>query len=102
MVSTIGVGGRCAWERDVTIFRQFDIHQSTGDTYGAGGVARALHTIPVLVGIAKDIERLCPEALFVNFTNPMTVNCRAVVKATEVKTAGLCYGSRGTSTTWQS
>ena len=92
VVSTIGVGGRRAWEIDVTLFRQFDIHQSTGDTYGAGGVSRALRTVPVMVAVARDIERLCPQALFINFTNPMTVNCRAVAKETAVNIAGLCYG----------
>jgi len=93
VVSTIGVGGRRAWEKDVTIFRQFNIYQSTGDTYGAGGVSRALRTIPPLVAIAKDIERLCPQALFINFTNPMTVNIWAVAQAvSNVKAAGLCYG----------
>ena len=92
VVSTIGVGGRRAWEQDVIIFRQFDIHQSTGDTYGAGGISRALRTIPVMVEVAKDIERHAPRALFINFTNPMTVNCRAVAKETETTIAGLCYG----------
>jgi alpha-galactosidase len=93
VVSTIGVGGRRAWEKDVTIFRQFNVYQSTGDTYGAGGVSRALRTIPVLVDVARDIERLCPNALFINFTNPMSVNCRAVAKTTPaVRIAGLCYG----------
>jgi alpha-galactosidase len=92
VVSTIGVGGRRAWEKDVTVFRQFNVYQSTGDTYGAGGVSRALRTIPVLVEVARDIEALCPDALFINFTNPMTVNCRAVAKTTSVNIAGLCYG----------
>jgi alpha-galactosidase len=92
VVSTIGVGGRRAWEKDVAIFRQFNVYQSTGDTYGAGGVSRALRMIPVLVDVAKDIERLCPNALFINFSNPMTVNVWAISKATKVKTAGLCYG----------
>ncbi|MGE5597942.1 MAG: hypothetical protein ACM3XS_01010 [Bacteroidota bacterium] len=92
VVSTIGVGGRRAWEKDVYIFRQFNIYQSTGDTYGAGGVSRALRTIPVLVEVARDIERLCPGAVFINFTNPLTVNCRAVAKNTSAKIAGLCYG----------
>ena len=92
VVSTIGVGGRRAWEKDVAIFRQFNIYQSTGDTYGAGGVSRALRTIPVLLEVAKDIERLCPGALFINFTNPLTVNVRAIARASKVKTAGLCYG----------
>ena len=93
VVSTIGVGGRRAWEKDVSIFRQFNIYQSTGDTYGAGGVSRALRTIPPLVEIAQDIEKYCPKALFINFTNPMTVNVWAVSKAVpNVKVGGLCYG----------
>ena len=93
VVSTIGVGGRRAWEKDVVIFRQFNIYQSTGDTYGAGGVSRALRTIPPLVEIAQDIEKYCPNALFINFTNPMTVNVWAVSKMVPtIKVAGLCYG----------
>jgi alpha-galactosidase len=92
IVSTIGVGGRRAWEKDVTVFRQFNVYQSTGDTYGAGGVSRALRTIPVLVEVARDIERLCPNALFINFTNPMTVNVWAIAQTTQAKVAGLCYG----------
>lgn len=92
IVSTIGVGGRRAWEQDVTIFRQFNVNQSTGDTYGAGGVSRALRTVPVLLDVARDIERLCPQALFINFTNPMTVNVRAVSRMTRARIAGLCYG----------
>ncbi len=93
VVSTIGVGGRRAWEKDVAIFRQFNIYQSTGDTYGAGGVSRALRTIPPLVEIAQDIEEYCPKALFINFTNPMTVNVWAVSKMVpSINVAGLCYG----------
>jgi alpha-galactosidase len=92
VVSTIGVGGRRAWEKDVAIFRQFNIYQSTGDTYGAGGVSRALRTIPPLVDIAHDIETLSPNALFINFTNPMTVNVWAISKTSKVNVAGLCYG----------
>jgi alpha-galactosidase len=93
VVSTIGVGGRRAWKKDVIVFRQFNTYQSTGDTYGAGGVSRALRTIPPLVEIARDIKKYCPNALFINFTNPMTVNVWAVSKEVpEVKVAGLCYG----------
>lgn len=92
VVSTIGVGGRKAWEKDVFVFQKFNIYQSTGDTYGAGGVSRALRTIPVLVEIGKDMEKYCPNALLVNFTNPMTVNVWALNKATKIKSVGLCYG----------
>lgn len=92
VVTTIGVGGRRAWEKDVYIFRQFNIYQSTGDTYGAGGVSRALRTIPKLIEIARDMERLCPTAILVNFTNPLTANVYALSKYTSIKTVGLCYG----------
>ena len=92
VVSTIGVGGRKAWERDVFAFRQFNIYQSTGDTFGAGGLSRAMRTIPVLLEVAADMEKLCPGALLVNFTNPMSVNCRALNKYSKIKTIGLCYG----------
>ena len=93
VVSTIGVGGRRAWEQDVFMFREFNIYQSTGDTFGAGGISRALRTIPVLLEVAADMERLCPGALLVNFTNPMSVNCWALNKHSKIKTIGLCYGA---------
>jgi alpha-galactosidase len=92
VTSTIGVGGRRAWEKDVAIFRQFDINQTTGDTYGAGGLSRALRQVPVMVTVAKDMEKLCPEALLINFSNPLTVNCRAISKTTNIRTIGLCTG----------
>jgi alpha-galactosidase len=92
VTSTIGVGGRRAWEKDVAIFRQFNINQTTGDTYGAGGVSRALRQVPVMVSVAKDMEKLCPDALLINFSNPLTVVCRAITKTTKIRTIGLCTG----------
>lgn len=92
VVTTIGVGGRRAWEKDVYIFREQNIYQSTGDTFGAGGVSRALRTIPALIEIARDMEALCPKAMLVNFTNPMTPNVYALSKYTSINTVGLCYG----------
>lgn len=92
VVSTIGVGGRKAWAKDMLMFREFGIFQTTGDTYGAGGVSRALRTVPVLVSVARDMERLCPSAILFNFSNPMTVNCQALSQVSTIKTVGLCYG----------
>lgn len=92
VVTTIGVGGRKAWAKDVYMFHECGIFQSTGDTFGPGGVSRALRTIPVLVEIAKDIEKLCKDAILFNFTNPMGPSINAIYKKTSVKTAGLCYG----------
>ncbi len=94
IVCTIGVGGRKAWEKDCRIPRQFNIYQHTGDTFGAGGISRSLRTLPVLVEVIKAVERLCPKALFVNFTNPMTTCVRAMTKTSSVKIVGLCCGVR--------
>ncbi|MBN1579821.1 MAG: hypothetical protein JXA89_03900 [Anaerolineae bacterium] len=93
VVITIGVGGRRAWEADVFIPRQYGIYQPVGDTAMPGGISRALRMIPAMVDIARDVERLCPDALFFNYSNPMTANCWAVRKATGVPVVGLCHGT---------
>lgn len=92
VVTTIGVGGRRAWEADVFIPRQFGIFQPVGDTTMPGGISRAMRMIPAMVAIANDVHQLCPQAIFINYANPMTVNCWAVRKATNAKVVGLCHG----------
>ena len=77
---------------DVDIPYQYGILQPVGDTSGPGGLGRALRHIPVLVGIAKDMEDLCPKATFYNFTNPLTVLTQAVNKLTKIHCIGLCIG----------
>ena len=92
VVCTIGVGGRKAWAKDIFMFYDYGIYQVTGDTYGAGGVSRALRTIPALVAIAKDMEKICPDAILYNFTNPMGASIWALAQETKINTVGLCYG----------
>ncbi len=92
VTASIGVGGLAAWELDVDIPYQYGIVQPVGDTSGPGGLGRALRHIPVLVGIAKDMEDLCPRATFYNFTNPLTVLTQAVNKLTKIHCVGLCIG----------
>ena len=67
---------------DLEIPERHGIKQSVGDTVGPGGIMRALRNIPVLVGIARDMEELCPDAWMLNITNPMTTLCRAVTRET--------------------
>jgi alpha-galactosidase len=93
VVSTIGVGGRRAWEADVFIPRKYGIYQPVGDSVMAGGVSRAMRMIPALVDIAADVKALCPDAWFFNYSNPMTANCRAIRKATGMPVVGLCHGT---------
>lgn len=92
VVMTISVGGRRAWEADVLIPRKYGIFQPVGDTAMPGGISRALRMVPALVEIAWDVLALCPQAIFINYSNPMTVNCWAVRKATGADVIGLCHG----------
>jgi alpha-galactosidase len=93
VVTTVGVGGRRAWEADVFIPRKYGIYQPVGDTAMPGGISRAMRMIPAMVDIARDVADLCPAAWFLNYGNPMTANCRAIRKATGVPVVGLCHGT---------
>lgn len=97
VVSTIGVGGRRAWEADVFIPREYGIYQPVGDTVMPGGISRAMRMIPAMVAIAEDVKALCPDAWFFNYSNPMAANCWAVREATGVPVVGLCHGTHDVS-----
>ncbi len=92
VISTIGVGGRRAWEKDVLIPRKYGIYQPVGDSVGPGGTSRAMRMIPAMIDIARDVVELAPNALFFNYSNPMSAICRAVRKVTDAKIIGLCHG----------
>ena len=91
VILSITTGGLEAMRRDVEIPKRYGIYQPVGDTVGPGGLARSWRNIPVVVEIARTIERICPDAWLINVTNPMTTLCRAVTKATRVRTIGLCH-----------
>ncbi len=92
VVATVGVGGRRGWESDVFIPRKYGIYQPVGDSVMAGGISRAMRMIPAMVAIAEDVHRLCPKAIFLNYSNPMSVIVWAVSKATQAQMTGLCIG----------
>ncbi len=92
VVTTIAVGGRRGWEVDVQIPRKHGIYQPVGDTVMPGGISRAMRMIPQMVAIAEDVAELCPNAYFLNYSNPMTAICRAVRVKTGVPVIGLCHG----------
>ncbi len=96
VVTTIAVGGREAWKQDILVPREHGIHQPVGDTVGPGGISRALRQIPAMLEIAADVERLCPNAWFFNYANPMAAICRAVNRETAAAVVGLCHGVQGT------
>lgn len=84
-------------ESDVHLPEEYGIYQSVGDTVGPGGLVRALRTIPIYAQFAKDIEKYCPEAWVINFTNPMTVCVRTLYKVfPKIKAFGCCHEVFGT------
>ena len=76
---------------DFEIPKKYGLRQTIGDTLGIGGIMRALRTIPVLRGFAEDMEQVCPNAWFLNYTNPMAMLSGYMQRYTNVKTVGLCH-----------
>ena len=76
---------------DFEIPKKYGLRQTIGDTLGIGGIMRALRTIPVLEDFARDIEEVCPDAWFLNYTNPMAMLTGYMQRYTKVKTIGLCH-----------
>lgn len=91
VVCTIKVGGYKAERADIEIPRKYGITTCVGDTRGPYGIFRFLRTVPIMLDICKDIERYCPDALFLNYTNPMAMLCRAMQEQSKVMVTGLCH-----------
>lgn len=92
VVNMIQVGGIDATRVDLEVPFRHGLRQTIGDTTGVGGVFRALRTFPVLSGIARDMRELCPDAWFLNYTNPMAMNVWWMSAiAPEIKAVGLCH-----------
>lgn len=87
------VGGLAATESDYVIPMRYGVDQCIGDTLGPGGVFRALRAIPVAMEVAEDVARLAPEALILNYVNPMAMVCWALGTA-PVRSVGLCHGTQ--------
>lgn len=92
VVNAIQVGGyEPCTVTDFEIPKRYGLRQTIGDTLGIGGIFRALRTIPVMLDFARDMEKVCPDALFMNYTNPMSMVTGAMLRATDIKTVGLCH-----------
>ena len=79
---------------DFEIPKKYGLRQTIGDTLGIGGIMRALRTIPVLRDFAEDMEEVCPNALFLNYTNPMAMLSGYMQRYTNVKTVPPCGSPR--------
>lgn len=97
VLCTILAGGVQVWRHDIEIPKKYGVDINVGDTRGPSGIFRALRTIPVMLDICRDIERYCPGAIFLNYTNPMAMLCRAMQGQSKVRVTGLCHSVQGTA-----
>ena len=97
VIVMIQVGGQDAFKYDYEIPLKYGVDQCIGDSLGPGGIFRGLRTIPVLAEIARDMEELCPNAILLNYANPMAACCYALGEvAKDLKFVGLCHGVQTT------
>jgi alpha-galactosidase len=92
------IGGyRPATVTDFDVPKRFGLRQTIGDTLGIGGIMRGLRTIPVLVDVCREMEQLCPDALLLQYVNPMAMLGWAAARASSIQTVGLCHSVQGTA-----
>lgn len=98
VINMIQVGGyEPSTVIDFEIPKKYGLRQTIGDTLGIGGIMRGLRTIPVVIDIAKDMEELAPNALLLNYSNPMAMLCMALNRASSIRNVGLCHSVFGTA-----
>jgi alpha-galactosidase len=98
VLCTILAGDVDVWRYDIEIPKEYKIDINVGDTRGPSGIFRALRTIPVILDICRDIEKYCPNTVFLNYTNPMAMLCRAMqARYPKLTISGLCHSVQGTA-----
>jgi len=94
---TILQGGVDVWRHDIEIPMRFGVDICVGDTRGPAGVFRFLRTAPVMLDIIRDAELVCPDAVVLNYTNPMGMLCSYMQKHSKMNITGLCHSVQGTA-----
>ena len=96
VLCTVFNGDVDIWQHEILIPKKYGIDINVGDTRSVAGIFRALRNIPLILDICRDIERYCPNAVFLNYTNPMSMLCGAMQKHSNVEVTGLCHSVQGT------
>ncbi len=97
VVTTFQQGGLKAHACDIEIPLKYGVDQCIGDTLGPGGIFRGLRTFPVMLELCRNMADVAPDALLLNYVNPMAANCWAIDRATGWRHVGLCHSVQGTS-----
>ncbi len=95
VIVTILAQGVEGFRNEITIPKKYGVDFNVGDSYGTAGTFRSLRTIPIMLDFCRDIEKYAPKAYMLNYTNPMTMLCRAMQRESKVKTVGLCHSVQG-------
>ncbi|MCM1188184.1 MAG: alpha-glucosidase/alpha-galactosidase [bacterium] len=96
VLCTVFNGDVEVWRHEIEIPMKYGVDINVGDTRSVSGIFRGLRNIPLLLDICRDIERYCPRAVFLNYTNPMAILCNAMQKYANVEVTGLCHSVQGT------
>lgn len=97
VIITVFNGDVDIWKHEILIPKKYGVDINVGDTRSVSGIFRALRNIPLLIDICRDVERICPGAVVLNYTNPMSMLCKAIQTHTKADVTGLCHSVQGTS-----
>jgi alpha-galactosidase len=97
VLTTILAGSTEVWRYDIEIPKKYGVDINVGDTRGPSGIFRFLRTLPPMMDIVRDMERYCPDAILLNYTNPMAMLCGALQRQTSIPVTGLCHSVQGTA-----
>ena len=97
VLTTILSGSTEVWKHDIEIPKKYGVDINVGDTRGPSGIFRFLRTLPPMMDIVRDMEKVCPNAVLLNYTNPMAMLCGAIQRQTFIPTTGLCHSVQGTA-----
>lgn len=96
VLCTVFNGDVDVWRYEIEIPKKYGVNINVGDTRSVSGIFRALRNIPLMLDICRDIEKYCPKAVFLNYTNPMSMLCGAMQKHANIEVTGLCHSVQGT------
>ena len=97
VMTTILTGTTEIWRHDIEIPKRYGVDLNVGDTRGPSGIFRFLRTLPPMMDIVRDMEIYCPNAILLNYTNPMAMLCGALQRQTAIPVTGLCHSVQGTA-----
>ena len=96
VINMVQIGGFDSTLVDFEIPRKYGLNFTIADTTGPGGFFRALRTYPMITGLCRDMEELCPKAILLNYSNPMSMNMQTITRTSGVRAVGLCHSVQGT------